>query len=147
MKRVPRFSLPLVFLIFLSVPGAAYPQDIVVIVNKANPIAELSLVQLRQIYRGEMTRWPGGRKIVPLNRGNEAEIRSLFTEKVMGKSVMQMSRYWIEMRLKTGLNPPKVLGSSEAVKMFVSRVPNAVGYIYAGEVDDSIKVVFRLDGR
>jgi hypothetical protein len=41
--------------------------------------------------------------------------------------------------------PPATFASAEAVRRFVAAEPNAIGYVAANAVDDSVRVVLRLD--
>src|SRR3954471_19318528 len=51
-------------LLILGAPLRAAVEDVAVIVNKANPINALTMVQLRKIVLAEEGKWPHGGKIV-----------------------------------------------------------------------------------
>jgi hypothetical protein len=52
--------------------------------------------------------------------------------------------YWNRQYFR-GVLPPATLASDEAVKRFVALEPNAVGYIRASQVDESVSVVRYLN--
>jgi phosphate transport system substrate-binding protein len=115
---------------------------IAVIVNKANAIDNLKSSQLTQIYTGKSERWSAdGQRIVVLNRPIGTQIRRKF--------------YWIVLKskptqkfFKLGSPIPfkrMVVKSDLAMRKFVARIPNAIGYIYLSKVNDTIKVL-KIDG-
>ncbi|QQO07883.1 phosphate ABC transporter substrate-binding protein [Breznakiella homolactica] len=104
---------------------------IAVIVNPSNPVANLSIEQIRDIYAGNITDWSqaGGRagKIAVVSREPGSGTRGAFEEIIAFKDSL-------------------VLGATEfdgtgAIKAEVSRNPNAIGYISLGSADNSIKTV------
>jgi phosphate transport system substrate-binding protein len=64
---------------------------LVIAVHPSNPISQLSLEQLQQIYRGEIRNWRelGGADIAiqPLHRDIESGTRTTFDEEIFGKSL------------------------------------------------------------
>jgi phosphate transport system substrate-binding protein len=105
---------------------------IAVIVNKDNPISNLTMAQIRDIYTGQITNWnnvvPGkSGKIAVVSREPGSGTRGAFEEIV-------------------GFQDKLVLGATEfdgtgAIKAEISRNADAIGYISLGSVDDSVKTV------
>jgi phosphate transport system substrate-binding protein len=105
---------------------------IAVIVNKDNPLSNLTIAQVRDIYTGKITNWselaPGkSSKIAVVSREPGSGTRGAFEEIV-------------------GFQDKLVLGATEfdgtgAIKAEISRNPDAIGYISLGSVDSSIKTV------
>ena len=105
------------------------------IVNPKNPIQNLTLDQVRDIYSATITDWSqlGGPKsrINLIAREEGSGTRSAFTELVMGK---------------TEITPKAIVQDSNgAVRQLVAGDPNAIGFISMGLVDDNVKAVY-LDG-
>lgn len=109
---------------------------IAVLVNPANTVAELSVDQLGQIYRGEITNWKdvGGAdaEIVLLGRDTSSGTYEYFKEAVVGEE----AEYAKAM---------KNLQSSQAIVDEVVKNEDAIGYVGIGYVTDTIKVV-AIDG-
>lgn len=127
----------LFLLIWPTHPISAKPEVIVAIVNKSNPLDGIQSKKLARIYRGRMTKWPDGQRIVVINRPFDSKIRALFYELVLGAGPTK--RFF-----KPGTPIPfkmMNLRSGIATRKFVARIPNAVGYIYLSEVDDTVKVL------
>lgn len=106
-----------------------------VIVHPSNPIANLTLDQIRKIYSGEIKNWSeiGGNdaKIHLITREEGSGTRSAFAELVMKK---------------TEITPKAIVQDSNgSVKQLVKDDENAIGYISLGLVDKSVKAL-HLEG-
>ncbi len=105
---------------------------IAVLVNPANPVADLTVEQLGSIYRGEITNWKdvGGndKPIVLLGRDTSSGTYEFFKEAVVGKD----AEYAKAM---------KNLQSSQAIVDEVSKNADAIGYVGLGYENAQIKPV------
>ena len=106
-----------------------------VIVHPSNPIQNLTLSQIRDIYTAAIDDWSqlGGRnsKIHVITREEGSGTRGAFESLVMDKT-------WIT---------PKAIvqDSNGAVRQLVADDPNAIGFISLGLVDDTVKAL-QLEG-
>jgi len=109
---------------------------IVVIVNPANKVDNLTLEQVKKIFTGEIKNWKevGGEdlKITVINREEGSGTRGAFEELVLGKG-------------NTFTSDAILQGSTGAVKSTVAGDKSAIGYISLGSVDSSVKKV-KVDG-
>ena len=108
---------------------------IAVIVHPSNPLTNLNLEQLRQIFQGKITNW---REVgVPphtidlISREEGSGTREAFETLVMGKIEVSSGAL--------------VQDSNGAVREIVAGDPHSLGYISAGLVDDRVKAV-AVDG-
>ena len=124
--------------------NAARPAFIVV-VNTANPIDSLTLPELRRIFTKQQRLWAHGDTIVPVDWDSGTELRRVFSQIVLGRTIREMAEYWVQQSVTQGLAPPSTLSSSLAVARFVATVPGAISYLPPESVDKSIKRV-RIDG-
>ena len=113
------------------VPFAVAYDCIVPVVHPANPIKNLSLVQLKAIYKGEIKNWKeiGGenKKIVVISRDTSSG-----TYEVWEKKVMKKERVY----------PGALLQASNgAIVQAVSKNKHAIGYIGLGYLDKSVKAL------
>ncbi|MHB9003561.1 MAG: PstS family phosphate ABC transporter substrate-binding protein [Coriobacteriia bacterium] len=103
---------------------------IVVLVNPANGVEDLTIDQIGQIYRGEITNWKdvGGtdKPIVLLGRDTSSGTYEYFKEEVVGKD----AEYAKSM---------KNLQSSQAIVDEVGKNVDAIGYVGIGYESASIK--------
>jgi hypothetical protein len=116
---------------------------LVVIVHPARHDA-LGVDDVARIYLARQRFWDDGRPIVALNLPAGTVLRERFSRRVLHDDSAHLAAYWNE-RYFHGVFPPAVLSSTDAVKRYVARDPNAVGYVEAGQVDDSVRVVVHLD--
>ena len=113
----------------------------VVIVNKANPIKTMTVVELRRIFMKQTRMWPHAESVVPVDWDATSPMRDAFSRQVMARSVREMGDYWVQQGVTQGLVPPSTQRSSRAILRFVSSVPGAIAYVPAGEIDDTVAVV------
>jgi len=103
-----------------------------VIVNPANPVQDLTLDHIRDIYAETITTWNevGGAnaKIHVIAREEGSGTRSAFTDLVMGKTT--------EITLRA-----IVQDSNGAVRQLVADDPNAIGFISLGLVNEKVKAL------
>lgn len=110
---------------------------IAVIVNPENPVDELTLDQISQIYRGTITNWKevGGedRPIVRLSRETNSGTHVYFLEAVVRLGNKNDKALFTPLTL--------LLPSSEGIITEVRDNPNAIGYDGLGYVTPEVKVI------
>lgn len=107
-----------------------------VVVNKNNPVKNLTLEQIKDIFTGKITNWSevGGedKEIVVVSREEGSGTRTAFQE---------ILNYSTEDTVKDAI----VNNSTGATKVMVEENDNAIGYMSIGYIDDSIASV-NVDG-
>lgn len=131
-------------------PGAA-PDDesnsLAMIVNRSNPVENLTAAEVRKIFLTERSHWPNGRKItlVMFQQGRDERVAMLRDIYRMGER--EFGQHFLRATFKGETSSaPKTIASPSGMRKFVFNVPGAIGYVRASEVDGSVKVV-RVDGR
>ncbi len=113
------------------VPFAIAYDCIVPVVSPDNTVSDLSLDQLKSIYKGEVKNWKelGGpdRPIVVISRDTSSGTYEVWEEKVMKKE-----------RVFPGA---LLQASSGAVSQAISKNKNAIGYLGIGYVDKNVKAL------
>src|SRR6266567_2970860 len=120
-------------------------EPLVIVVNRSNPVDELSFDELRRIFLGNRSHWPNGRRITLVMREPGEPERKTVLRDVCGMNEDQFKNHFVH-GLFTGeiLVSPKILASPVGVRKFIFNVPGVIGYLRGGDVDDSVKVV-RID--
>lgn len=117
------------------VPHAVAYDCIIPVVHPDNSVQDLSLAQLKAMYKGEIKNWKdvGGedRPVVVISRDTSSGTYEVWSEKVLRKE-----------RVFPGA---LLQASNGAIVQAVSKNKNAVGYIGLGYLDDSVKAV-TIDG-
>ena len=110
---------------------------ITVIVNKSNPVKNLSKEQLREIFMGTINNWKevGGpdEKIIVLSRDSSSGTHVYFKENVLRKGNAKGPEEYSSTAL--------FLPSNEALKDQVEKTKGAIAYIGMGYMDNSVKDV------
>jgi len=102
-----------------------------VLVHPANPVNELSVEQIRDIYTGKITNWKqvGGPEvdIVMISRDTNSGTYETFESLVMDKQKIAANCEYV--------------GSNGAVRARVQKTPAAIGYAGLGFVDKTVKAL------
>lgn len=102
---------------------------IAMIVHPANPVGEITIQQIKDIYLGKITSWKdlGGpdQKIVMISRDTNSGTYETFEKLVMKKA-----------KIAEGC---EYVGSNGAVRGRVQSTPAAIGYVGLGFLDRSVK--------
>lgn len=116
-------------------------QGFVIIVNKANPVRTLPIVELRRIFMKQSRMWPHAEPMVPVDWESTAEIRQVFSKQVLNRSVREMAEWWVQQSITQGIAPPSTQRSARAILRFVASVPGAISYVPPAEADDTVHIV------
>lgn len=107
-----------------------------VVVNKNNPVKDLTLEQIKDIFTGKITNWKevGGKdkEIVVVSREEGSGTRTAF-EEILGYSTKETAKKAI------------VNNATGSIKVTVEGNENAIGYMSIGYIDNSISSV-KVDG-
>jgi ABC-type phosphate transport system substrate-binding protein len=132
-------------------PVAAAGDPIVVIVNAANPIDNLSVVELKKLFLSDRSRWDTGKAVAPVILTTGAPERTAFLKIVCNMNDADLGKYFLQAAFSgKSATPPKEVSSAAAVKSFVAGSAGAIGFVkgsdFHGDASDgSIKAV-KVDG-
>lgn len=122
----------LMILCAVIAPLAHAGDAIVVIVNTANPIDNLSTAELKKLFLSDRSRWETGKSVAPVIVSAGAAERTAFLKIVCSMNDGDFNKYFLQAAF-TGKSatPPKEVSSSVAVKSFVASSPGAIGFVKA----------------
>lgn len=95
------------------------------------------------IFRRKQNHWENGTRIQPVNLPPNHPLRRAFSQAILGHPPEAMEAYWREMYFH-GVLPPHVLASEEAVIIFVSSTPGAIGYVSTCVPEHGVNVVLMV---
>lgn len=140
------FFLFLIITLHLSL-SYGYAADIAVVVNKENPTDDISFKELVKIFKQEKQYWKGGKKIYLILQEEGSHEKEIVLKKIYKMSATDLKKFWLTRIFREEISSfPRTLSSNTAVKQFVSQIPNAIGYIDASYVDESLKAL-RINGK
>ena len=127
----------------LAVSAAVNEVDVVV--NKANDIAPLSREEVRRIFIGDKSSWPGGKRITVLMLAPDQPERLVILQAVFKMNESEYTKYFLQAAF-TGrvLAAPRDLPSAAQMKAHLAANPDAIGYLNKDYVDNNLKVLLRL---
>jgi ABC-type phosphate transport system substrate-binding protein len=114
--------------------------DVAVIVHPSNGDA-LDKDSISRLFLNKMKSFPNGTNAVPLALAEGQAATDEFNGKVLSKSASQLTAFWSKLVFTGKGQPPKALGSDAEVISAVAADPGAIGYVDAGSVDGSVRVV------
>ncbi|WOI36952.1 phosphate ABC transporter substrate-binding protein [Alteromonas sp. CI.11.F.A3] len=114
--------------------------DVAVIVHPSNGDA-LDKDSISRLFLNKMKSFPNGTNAVPLALAEGQAATDEFNGKVLNKSASQLTAFWSKLVFTGKGQPPKALGSDAEVVSAVAADPGAIGYVDAGSVDGSVRVV------
>jgi ABC-type phosphate transport system substrate-binding protein len=132
-------------------PVAAAGDPIVVIVNAANPVENLTVGELKKLFMSDRSKWDTGKSVAPVMVVAGAPERTAFLKAVCGMSDADFSKYFMQAAFAgKSATPPKEVGSAAAVKAFVGGSPGGIGFVKAGDFhgdgsDGGVKAV-KIEG-
>lgn len=141
MKQLCRIMTGLMLLLMAATAGA----EIVVVVNHANPADSLSRREVVDLYMGRTQFFADGSLVLRLDQAPQSKERQEFYRGLVNKSVAEVNAYWAKLLFSGRASPPQVVEGNKAVLAAVRDNKNAIGYIDSAFVNDSVKVVARVD--
>jgi ABC-type phosphate transport system substrate-binding protein len=124
---------------------SAGSEEIDVVVNKSNNIGPLSRAEVRRIFVGEKSSWPGGKHITVLMLAPDKPERGVILREVLKMNESDYTKYFLQAAFTGHVEAaPKDLPSAAQMKARLAANPNAIGYLKKEDVDDSIRVVLKL---
>ena len=151
-RQMPRLRMvfgALLLSLLGAAPNAARAQEaepLAIVVNRNNPLSEISLADLRRVFRGQRSRWTNGRRVTLVMRDPGAPERNAILRSLYGLDELEYRRSHLRAVVSGEAEAPKTLVSNTGVLRFVYNVPGAIGYVRARDVDASVKTL-RIDGR
>ncbi len=123
--------------------GSAAAEAVVVVVNAANPAAELSADEVSKMFLKKTTRWPGkDEKVLPVDLVDSSALRESFSKQIHGKGTAAIKAYWQKMIFSGHDVPPPEKPTIGEALSYVRGNPGAIGYAPAGaDLGPGIKVL------
>ncbi len=125
-------------MLLFSAPFAS--ADIAIIINKANDTPSLNAAEIKRIFLGKIDSYPNGKIITPFDQDESTDIYNRFISRVLNKKNEQMTSYRTRQLYSGKSRPPKkIKGTDKQVIDAVANNIDAIAYIDAANVNDSVK--------
>jgi len=120
------------------------PLELAVIVHPKSSVSALDEYELEAIFTTTRLHWSGSERITAFNLPPYSPARTAFDRAVLRLSPDEVSRLWIDRRVRGGAPPPRQVPEPQLVVRVVATLASAIGYVPVGSVDDTVKVVARV---
>lgn len=118
----------------------------IIIVNRDNPVVNISSAQLKQIYNGNLKLWDNGKKIVPVDLSETNPVAINFAKTILGVDIETKRKAWINKLFAGEGTPPRQEKDEASIVSFVASEPGAIGYVKKESANSSVKVI-TVDGK
>ena len=131
-------------------PSPAAAQEsaaIAIVTNPRTAVNDISFLELRKIFLGEMQFWGDNSRIVLLVRAPVARERDIVLSKIYRMGEAEFQQYWIAKVFRAEVSSkPKIVYSSDMTSELVTALPGAIGFLPLDEVGPGMKVL-RINGK
>ena len=113
--------------------------QIAIVVSKENPVNDISLSELKQIYLGTRTIFSDGKNIV---LAEYLDIKEKFYDILLGWSLIKYKKHWMKLIFSGESSAaPKEFKSANKLKDFIIANEGTIAFIALVDVDDNMKVL------
>jgi ABC-type phosphate transport system substrate-binding protein len=141
-KRNPSVAMLLVTLFIVS---AQAEEPLAVVVNRANPVNELSRSELIDLFMGKYVAFPNDVRAIPVELNNDHKIKVEFYQNLVGMPLSRVNAYWSRLRF-TGRKRTAVFKPNESdLIAFIIANEQAIGYVPQSLITNDLKVVYILN--
>ena len=114
--------------LFLCAPAKSYGQETLTVIGNAKGApAELKMMQVQSILRGEKQRWGDGTKVVIALMKTNTPLGIMTSKKIFNMSPDQLNKYWLGLVFQGKADAPSFFNSMNELEAFVAQTPGAIG--------------------
>jgi ABC-type phosphate transport system substrate-binding protein len=131
-----------------TVPAVAqgHSVDVALVADPDIPVSNLTLAEVRKVFRGERQYWNTNLAVVLLIRAPVARERDVVLKIIYQMSESQFKQFWIAKIFRAeSATAPKVVYSNDMANELVTAIPGAIAFVDARDVRPGTKVI-RVDG-
>lgn len=125
---------------------AAGNVTLAVIVPKDSSVQALKLGELRRVFTNADDSGFSGQRLLPFNHPARSTDRVAFDQVVLKMNPDEVSRFWIDRKIRGLPGPPRAVDSLSALLRLVARQSGAIGYARPGQITKDVRVI-RIDGK
>lgn len=124
----------IVFVVTVIFVTNAYA-DVAVIVNKSNPVSDISYNELKQILEARKQYWDNREKITLIFKPVASNDTRILIDRVYKIKYEDFDKYWFSKVYKGEiLEFPKILVSTATINILVSEIPGAIAFIGVNDI-------------
>jgi ABC-type phosphate transport system substrate-binding protein len=121
--------------------------DVAIVVHADTPISNLTLAEVRKIFRGDKQYWTTNLPVVLLVRAPVARERDVVLKMIYQMTEAQFRQYWVAKIFRAeSVSAPKLVYTPDMANQLVATLPGAISFVDAKQVGSGVKVV-RVEGK
>ncbi len=145
-RRASILTLLVAGLAALAAPRARGQEALAVIVNRSNPVENVTLEELRKFCTVERKFWSDNKRVTVVLRDPGQAERMAVLQLIYRMSESDFARFFLQAEFTGEVqSAPKRLSTGTGVRRFIFNVPGAIGFVRPAEADATVKVV-RVNG-
>ena len=117
-----------------------------VFVAKDSALQGVKMTELRRIFTNADDSGFSGQRSTPFNHTARSSDRIGFDQTVLHMSPEEVSRFWIDRKIRGLPGPPRAVDSLSQLLRLVSRLSGGIGYARPAQVTSDVRVI-RVDGK
>ena len=134
-------------LLALQAAQTAKGGDVAIVVNASTPVSNLTLAEVRKIFRGDKQYWTADLPVVLLVRAPVARERDVVLKVIYQMTEAQFRQYWVAKIFRAeSVSAPKLVYSPDMANQLVATLPGAISFVDSRQVGPGLKVL-RVDGK
>jgi len=114
------------------------------VVHPSSYVTSIAKKDLARIFLKQRSMWSNGERAKPIDQSASSELRSRFSQSVLGKSLAEVDSYWQGQVFSGRSAPPPTVASDAEVLDLVRRTPGAVGYVSASANTNGVSILTLL---
>lgn len=124
----------IVFLLVMYLYNNAHA-TVAVIVNKTNPVSDISYNELKQILEARKQYWDNGEKIILIFKQITSFETLILIDRIYKINYEDFDKYWFSKVYEHKIMEyPKILNSTATINILVSEIPGAIAFIGVNDV-------------
>jgi ABC-type phosphate transport system substrate-binding protein len=139
--------LAAVILLMLGSIGSAVAGGLVIIVNPASGVEQLSREQAINIFMGRYRKLPSGIVAFPIDVGSQTQQRKRFYQLLVSKELSEIDAYWARLVFSGQTSPPLQVPDERTAVQLVAGNRSAIAYVERDQVNQHVKVILELELR
>jgi hypothetical protein len=117
-----------------------------VFVSKDSTLQDLKMSELRRVFTNADDSAFSGQRSVPFNHTAHSADRVGFDQTVLHMNEDEVSRFWIDRKIRGLPGPPRAVDSLSQLLHLVARNTGGIGYARPAQVTSEVRVI-RIDGK
>jgi len=117
------------------------PEELVLVVNPASGIENLSRTEVVNLYMGRFRQLPSGTTALPVDL---IDVRAEFYQLLVNKTLSEINSYWARLVFSGRTSPPRQAQDVAEVLDIVANNRGAIGYLRRRDINGTVRIAANL---